>query len=72
MCRQGPGQRTVDADECDALSEGLHFLGVLSTGGPRRLTFYYIGGIEFLPVPVWPDEQGATAGAITTKSKSVL
>jgi hypothetical protein len=41
--------RTVDADECDALSEGLRFLGVLSTGGPRRLTFYHIGIIGFLP-----------------------
>jgi len=37
----------VDADECDALSEALRFLGVLSTGG-----------IEFLPVPVGPGEQG--------------
>ena len=54
------------------LSEGLRFPGALSIGGPRRLTYYDIGIIEFLPVPVWPDEQGATAGVITAKSKSVL
>jgi hypothetical protein len=37
LCRHGAEQRTLMVNECDALSEGLRFLGVLSTGGPRRL-----------------------------------
>lgn len=32
--------------------------------GGHALTLYELGGIEFTPVPVWLDEQGATAAVI--------
>jgi imidazolonepropionase-like amidohydrolase len=37
--------------------------GRVAAGGPA-LTLYRLGGIEFTPVPVWLDEQGATAAVI--------
>jgi imidazolonepropionase-like amidohydrolase len=38
--------------------------GARVDAGPHALTLYRLGGIEFTPVPVWLDEQGATAAVI--------
>ncbi len=38
--------------------------GTRVTAGRHVLTLYRIGGVQFTPVPVWLDEQGATAAVI--------
>jgi len=38
--------------------------GARVDAGGHALTLYRLGGIEFTPVPVWLDEQGATAAVI--------
>jgi imidazolonepropionase-like amidohydrolase len=57
---KAPGQRLA------LLPAGQAWLerGTRVAVGKHTLTLYRIGGIEFTPVPVWLDEQGATAAVI--------
>ena len=57
---KAPGQRLKLLPAGEAWLER----GAQVRAGSRVLTLYRIGGIEFTPVPVWLDEQGATAAVI--------
>jgi imidazolonepropionase-like amidohydrolase len=57
---KAPGQRLKLLPAGEAWLER----GTRLTAGRHVLTLYRIGGIEFTPVPVWLDEQGATAAVI--------
>jgi imidazolonepropionase-like amidohydrolase len=57
---KAPGQRLRLLPAGEAWIER----GTTVQQGPRRLTLYRIGGIQFTPVPVWLDDKGATAGVI--------